>query len=295
VVLLPRGKPEAIAKLCSEKCMKALLSKPKEIIKLPIIVLPVDQQGLHSHKGDSFREMVSLWQEKGYVSIENSKETPYVWFNKIGDVLLYDRANYEWLNKTPTTYKKILCGNPDARKIQDGVQWSFWPRNPKLVENLATRLVHTERTKSLVFYGGAENSIQKAHRSNRLSEACDEYSLTDGTTYKYTPTEYLEALAQSKFGLCLAGFGPKCNREIECMALGTVPLVAPDVDMDNYINPPQENIHYIRLKSFEPEEAKIAIQISNEKWKEMSMASHTWWKENASAEGLWILTKNIVV
>jgi hypothetical protein len=295
VVLLPRGKPEAIAKLCSEKCMKTLLSKPKEIIKLPIIVLPVDQQGLHSHKGDSFREMVSLWQEKGYVSIENSKETPYVWFNKIGDILLYDRANYEWLNKTPTTYKKILCGNPDATKIQDGVQWSFWPRNPKLVENLATRLVHTERTKSLVFYGGAENSIQKAHRSNRLSEACDEYSLTDGTTYKYTPTEYLEALAQSKFGLCLAGFGSKCNREIECMALGTVPLVAPDVDMDNYINPPQENIHYIRLKSFEPEDAKIAIQISNEKWKEMSMASHTWWKENASAEGLWILTKNIVV
>ena len=79
------------------------------------------------------------------------------------------------------------------------------------------------------------------------------------------------------------------------MAVGTVPLVAPDVDMLNYINPPEENVHYIRLKTFEPEEAKIAIQISDEKWKEMSIASHTWWKENASADGLWTITKNSMI
>ena len=295
VVLLPRGKPEAIAKLCSEKCLKTLNTEPKHEVKLPSIIMPIEQEGIYSHKGDSFREMVDIWQEKGYVSIEKSKDTPYVWFNKIGETLLYDRANYDWLQHTPASYTSILCGNPDPSKIVNGKPWSFWPRHPKLVEELASTLLETERTKTLVFYGGAENSIQKAHRSNRLPEACDEYSLTDGKTYKYTPREYLEALAQSKFGLCLAGFGPKCNREIECMALGTVPVVAPDVDMENYVNPPQEGVHYLRLKTFDPEEAKIAVHMSDEKWKEMSMASHSWWKVNASAMGLWNLTQNLAL
>ena len=79
------------------------------------------------------------------------------------------------------------------------------------------------------------------------------------------------------------------------MALGTVPVVAPDVDMENYVNPPQEGVHYLRLKTFDPEEAKIAVHMSDEKWKEMSMASHSWWKVNASAMGLWNLTQNLAL
>jgi hypothetical protein len=292
VVLLPRGKPEAIAKLCSEKCLKTLAAKPKQS-QLPKIILPTGLEGFHAHKGDSFREMVELWQEKGYVTIEKSNDTSYVWLNTIGDILLYDRANYDWLQQTSAPYKKILCGNPDASSITNGVQWSFWPRHPKLVETLAHTLLETPRTKNLVFYGGAENSIQKAHRSNRLPEACDDYSLSDGSTYKFNPTEYLEALANSKFGLCLAGYGPKCNREIECMAVGTVPVVAPDVDMTHYAYPPEEGLHYLRLKSFDPQEAKALIQVSDESWKAMSAAAHAWWKANASAEGLWNLTKSI--
>jgi len=293
-LLLPRGKPEAISKLCVEKCLKTLKATP-QLPQLPCIIVPTEQEGFHSHKGDSFREMVSLWQEKGYVSVEKSNQTPYVWFNQVGETLLYDRANYDWLQQTPPSYKKILCGNPDASMVTNGVQWSFWPRNPKLVEELVPTLLQTVRTKSLVFYGGAENSIQKAHRANRLPDACDDYSLTDGKTYKFTPKEYLEALASSRFGLCMAGFGPKCNREIECMAVGTVPLVAPDVDMTNYINPPDEGIHYLRLKTFNPEEAEEAIQMNEEQWKTMSEAAHSWWKANASADGLWNLTKKLAL
>jgi len=271
--------------------MKTLVSVPNETLNLPTIIVPIVNDGFHSHKGDSFREMVSLWESKGYISVKRSA-TNFVW---LGETLLYDRANYDWLNKDPEPYKKILCGNPDASQIVNGIQWSFWPRNPKLVEALAPSLVNTERTKTLVFYGAAENNVQKSHRSNRLYEACDEYSLTDGTTYKYTPSEYLHALAQSKFGLCLAGYGPKCNREIECMALGTVPLVAPDVDMTNYYEPPQEGLHYIRLKTFDPEEASEAIKISHTRWQIMSAAAVNWWKVNASAHGLWELTKKLAL
>ena len=289
VVLLPRGKPEAIAKLCGEKVVRSLVKASQIIQKKPKIILPIGQEGLHAHKGDSFREMVLLWEENGYVTIERAN-TPFVWLHAIGDTLLYDRANYSWLEQTPVSYKRILCGNPDPSKIQNGLPWSFWPRNPRIVEELAESLVKTERIKTLVFYGGAENAVQKKHRNNKLHEACDDYSLTDGSTYKFSSREYLYALSKSKYGLCLAGYGPKCNREIECMAVGTVPVVAPDVDMTNYVNPPEEGVHYIRLKSFDPDEARSVTKMPEDCWKKMSEAAHKWWKENSSMEGLFLNT-----
>jgi glycosyltransferase involved in cell wall biosynthesis len=158
------------------------------------------------------------------------------------------------------------------------------------VEELAESLLKTERIKTLVFYGGAENAVQKKHRNNKLHEACDDYSLTDGSTYKFSSREYLYALSKSKYGLCLAGYGPKCNREIECMAVGTVPVVAPDVDMTNYVNPPEEGVHYIRLKGFDPDEARSVTKLPEDSWKKMSEAAHKWWKENSSMEGLFLNT-----
>jgi hypothetical protein len=263
------------------------------------IVMPIGQTGFHAHSGDSFREMVGIWAERGLVEIEESNKTSYVWWGEQGDTILYDRANFDWIRKTPENYNKILCGNPHASEIKGGIQWSFWPRRPRLLESQLSNgvLGYEDRTRGLVFYGRIENSVQKEHRTNDLYKACDEFDMPIGANqpYKYTQREYLEKLSKSKYGLCLAGFGPKCNREIECMALGTVPVVAPDVDMENYYNPPKEGVHFIRLKTFDPEEAKKAIsEISEEKWKSMSLAAHEWWKENCSPDGLFLLTKALV-
>jgi hypothetical protein len=110
--------------------------------------------------------------------------------------------------------------------------------------------------------------------------------------YKLSKTEYLMRLANSKFGLCMAGYGKKCHREVECMAMGCVPVCAPEVDMENYANPPQEGVHYIRAAS--PEEAKQKLAaISEEQWSTMSAACIQWWSENASAEGSWKLTQKL--
>ena len=212
---------------------------------------------------------------------------------------MYDRATFQWLEETPATYKQILCGNPDASKVSNGVQWSFWPRRPALVEQHVEEgplPTYEKRTDTLVFYGKVENGIQEKYRNNKLYEACDEFFMPLGVekSYAFDQATYLNKLANAKYGLCMAGFGPKCNREIECMALGTVPLVAPDVDMTHYTNPPQEGLHYIRLKTFDPEMAKEAIQMSEKDWKAMSTAAHSWWKHNASAEGLWNVTKSLV-
>ncbi len=111
--------------------------------------------------------------------------------------------------------------------------------------------------------------------------------------YPFTHEEYLKELANSRFGLCLAGYGYKCHREVECMAMGCVPLVAPDVDMDSYYDPPVEGVHYIRVSS--PEEAKrVAAEMSEEDWVSISTSAKLWWQRNCSVKGSFETTRNII-
>lgn len=303
VALVPRAKKDQRHELIVKKVLETLEAAKKPVAKspeLPVITVPVGFGGLHEHSGDSFREMVQLWKEQHKCRVEYSATSPYVWWGKPGDVLLYDRANMNWLQETPAEYKKLLLGNPNVDKQPyKATQWSFWPRRPKLLEARVARGLPTweERTKNLVFYGRIENHVQRERRNNDLWKACDEFDCPMRTVdkYKYSQQEYLDQLAKSKFGLCLAGYGYKCNREIECMALGTVPVCAPDVDMDGYANPPVAGVHYIQLKSFDPEEARLTVEaIPEEHWQSLSAAAHQWWKENASAEGLWALTQELV-
>ncbi len=108
----------------------------------------------------------------------------------------------------------------------------------------------------------------------------------------FSHEEYLKLLAKSKYGLCLRGYGPKCNREIELLALGTVLIVTPGVDVDNYINPLQENIHYIKVNK--PEEiVKKISNISMDKWTEMSHACRRWYNMNSSPYGSFQLTREL--
>jgi hypothetical protein len=282
----------AVADAAAEK-------KPvEETQSKPLLLLPKGFTGFHSHTGDSFREMAGLWFSKGFVELEYTSESPYIWLGGIGQTLLYDRATFQWLDQNPAVYERILCGNPDASNVSSGIQWSFWPRRPVLLEQRVDQGLPTyeERTDTLVFYGKVENGVQEKHRANRLHEACDEFFMPLGLEkeYAFDQETYLNKLANAKFGLCMAGFGPKCNREIECMALGTVPVVAPDVDMDRYAVPPQEGVHYLRLKSYDPEDALTLVRsTSQEAWVQLSAAAHMWWKLNASSEGLWALTQRL--
>jgi glycosyltransferase involved in cell wall biosynthesis len=107
-----------------------------------------------------------------------------------------------------------------------------------------------------------------------------------GTQHKFTHEEYLEQLANSKFGLSLHGYGAKCHREIELMACGTVPIISVDVCTDSYINPLVEGVHYISVK--EPHEVQEKINaITEEKWNEMSAACKKWYVENCTPINLW--------
>jgi hypothetical protein len=273
-----------------------------DALTLPIVYVP-DKSGFFHHAGDSFREMVDLWVEKGYVQKVMDESVHNVWLKGVGEVLLYDRPNYDWIERAPEReqqWKRGLFGNPPPLGV-NAYAWSFWPRRPRFVEEIVAAGTPArgfkDRKKSMVFYGKIENAVQAENRRGKghdWSYICDEFEMAMGETakYKYTQREYLEALANARFGLCLPGYGKKCHREVECMAMGCVPVITPDVDIKHYANPPEEGIHYIRVEN--PDDAYVKVNsISRDQWDVMTLACRTWWQRNASCDGMWQLTKDL--
>jgi len=272
----------------------------KEIVNkdLPTIWMPV-ASGFFAHPGDSFREMVRLWQKAGYVNVCEHPTATQVWWGSVGTegVLLYDRPTNEWRLAAPVEereWKLALFGNPKV-PVPNGLAWTFWPRRPSLVEGLVTAGAaekgYDERCAGPVFYGKTENAIQERRRKGDWKSVCSEWVMVKGDEkYPFTQTEYLEKLAGARFGLCLPGYGLKCHREIECMAMGCVPIVSKGVDMDSYAVPPVEGVHYLRAD--EPSDVPNVL-VSKDAWERMSAACKLWWKENASCEGSFRLTARL--
>jgi hypothetical protein len=267
---------------------------PKD--KLPTIVLPIDP----THAGDTFREMVTIWESRNYVKVERRKDTPFVWWGPIGDTLLYDRPTMKWLQESQPSYKLALYGNsfPENPKAVDCL-WSFWPRSPKALEkaSLEQAKSYNDRTTKSIFLGRIENGVQRERRTAQdWSNSVSLFHMpidSSGGPYKYTQEEYLKEISNARFGLCLPGFGPKCNREIEYFALGTVLIVTPGVDITRYAVPPTKGTHYFFAET--PEQVqKIVNDTSPERWMEMSIACRSWWRRNASAEGMFRLTWGLI-
>ena len=304
LTIVPRGandveRAQLVTRLLGDiRSVHGPVPVPTAVTK-PKLFLPSGHKGFYAHAGDSFREIASLWAERGYVVCVPSA-AHQVWLHAVGDTLLYDRPTHQWLEQAPRneqTWRCALFGNPSPPKRGKVSSWSFWPRRPALVEAAVVaglpKRSWESREQSVVFYGRSENAIQKSRRSTDWSAACSEFVHVDGLKpYPYTAQEYLERLAKARYGLCLAGYGFKCHREIECMAMGCVPIVAPEVDMDHYAVPPEEGLHYFRVKG--PDDVAGLIQgITGERWTVMSAACRDWWEKNASVDGMWELTKRL--
>jgi hypothetical protein len=241
-----------------------------------------------------------MWAEKGYVEIIEDPILTQCWLGAVGKTLLYDRPTWQWLEKSAEAeqnFKVCLAGNPNAAD-KGAKPWIFWPRNPRLVEKLALAdKAYKDRSQNMVFYGRVENDIQGAHRQDAGWQAlCSDFSMPLGAKepYKFSPEEYLVALQDAKYGLCLRGYGPKCNREIELLAMGTVPVVTPGVDITGYTEPLLDGIHVLYVTDPLDAQRKIAAIPPNQ-WETMSKAGHMWWKRNASVEGSWSRTKSLTV
>ena len=302
LVIVPKGAPAAAdlaaleAKLLPASLPLTDAPTPQKIYDL---YMPTDTTGFFGHAGDSFREMAWLWDKRGYVRVHEAP-VKQVWLNDLGDVLLYDRPNYDWLKAAPAAESKwrlALFGNP-APPSADTRAWSFWPRRPELVEEIVAAGMPARsweaRLQKAVFYGRSENGVQLSRRKTYdWSTACSEFVHLEGLKpYPFSQKQYLERLTLARYGLCLAGYGFKCHREIECMAMGCVPLVAAEVDMTNYAEPPQEGLHYIRVEK--PSDVEDVVKkIDADQWSLMSVACRDWWRRNASVDGMWELTAKL--
>ncbi len=259
-------------------------AKPKILVPHPSIA---------NHSGDTFRELVDIWVEEGLCTKEYSTQTDLVWMNNIGDILLYDRPTLEWLGNRE--YNLALFGNtvPDFDKTSP---WIFWGRRPKLIKKIILEQGINpleKRDIESIFLGKVENNIQQTRRTNfDWSKSTQIFEMPIRGEYKYSHCEYLELLNRSKFGLCLAGYGRKCNREIELFALGVVPIITDGVDL-TYYNKLTEGVHYLKVRT--PEDVKPLIEsISNEKWEALSSAGLKWYEDNCSPLGSFKTTIKII-
>jgi len=249
------------------------------------------------HKGDTSRELMDIWKENDLCEIiEGETEDYFLWANSPGEILLYEYARWDSFPFLPKTWKFALFGNMQHR---NGYPWIFWGRRPKMLYEKVNEgeKAFEDREIESIFLGKIENGIQKDNRTkNNWSSVIEKFSMPiqmgDSLTWPYTQKEYLELVSKSRFGLVLPGYGPKCNREIEYLALGVVPLVTEGVDL-NYHDPLIEGKHYLSISSIEDVKEQIK-KCSKSKWEYMSYNCRKWYQDNASPIGSFNTTERII-
>ncbi len=261
-------------------------------------------KGLGHHNNDSYRELPILMKVQNKdVDVKYYDKTIHCWLEP--NILTYDRPTLEWCNQEIVISSLLLLGNGDinveGKELKSKIPtlnikpWIFWPRKPMLLEKvLKTKgvLSYGERTNESIFIGNFENGVQEKFRkkSDSWDTVLTEYHCTKGQQHKFSHEEYLMKLRESKYGLCLRGYGSKCHREVELMAFGTVLIVTPDVTVSSYMEPFIENTHYILVKTPDELKQKVA-SIDKEQWSKMSSACYEWYQRNVHSKNCW---KNMI-
>jgi hypothetical protein len=255
----------------------------------PVVFKPVPQAvAMYDHVGDTFREMLVVWAEMGWVDLRPT-QSHHPWLHAEGDVLLYDYPTLELVDESFRVglFANHVPGSGDAAwRVGKCFPWTFWGRHPRALDKVARQepLSHSERQIGSVFLGRIENRIQRGYREDpRWADVVDRFAMTEGTVASRGHAEYLETLRRSRFGLCLRGYGPKCNREIEYLALGVVPVVTAAVDL-TYWEPLVEGVHYLRVSGPGTFRQTVA-EVSAARWTEMSTAGRDWYWRRASPRG----------
>lgn len=259
------------------------------------IVIPMQPlDGIWWHNNDSFRELARMWVDQ-VPDLEIIEKPDTLNCMLLPNVCLYDRPTLQWVTPEAQRAHVMLLGNNsvslDGPKLNTNVvrPWIFWARHPLILEDVMTNHATTQRSIDTIFIGNIENDVQAKYRASDWFEVVERFEITKGNKHKYTPREYLELLAKSRFGLCLRGYGRKCHREVELMALGTIPVVSSDVDMDSYAVPPQEGIHYVRVRH--PLELRDKLdKIDENQRTKMSDACKKWFLKHVHSSVSWYTT-----
>jgi hypothetical protein len=249
------------------------------------------------HKGDTSRELMDIWKENNFCEIiEEQVEDCFIWANEPRKILLYEYDRWDVFPWLPKKWEKgVFAG----MQHPNGLPWIYWGRRPKILHSKIEQGLKSfeDRQTESIFLGKIENAVQLQNRTKfDWSKYIEFFSMPiqmgDSFKWKYTQEEYLEHIGNSKFGLCLPGYGPKCNREIEYFGLGVIPLITKDVCI-KYPEPLLENIHFLRINS--PEDIKKCLKnFSKDRWEFMSYSGRRWYERNCSPRGSFEITEKIV-
>lgn len=252
------------------------------------------------HTNDSFREeLILLYKKNSDIELlYDANKNLYLEPN----ILLYDRDTLDWMEWDRVVNKEIQCafvGNCSLADIKllrsktlDAYPWIYWPRRPMILEKLISEKgladkMWIERPIESIFIGNIENKVQGKYRSNtEWANVLGEYHCTQGSKHKFTQQEYLEKISSAKYGLALRGYGAKCHREVELMALGTVPIVTPEVCVNDYMEPLVEGVHFVRVNEPSELRAKLAL-IDEATWKKLSDSCKDWYMRNVHSNNMW--------
>jgi hypothetical protein len=257
-----------------------------------------------NESGNGIRLMVEYWDELGYCELikfnDRTIKKPlnfdyrrYIWWGGVNEYMLYEVALLDQYD--PKVEKKgVLFAN--ERPADYNTPWFFWSRWPKTLEKSLKDnppKPTTERKIKSVFLGRIETEKQAKQRlALDWSSAIEEFDMPVGGRYKYDYPNYLETIKNSKFGLCLPGVGPKCNREVELLATGTIPIITPGVDLF-YYNPLVENEHYIFVTHPNQIEDKIN-SLTEKQMNDMSKACIDWYQKTCSPKASFEITKQLI-
>ena len=287
-------------------CIDRIEQNGKWIIKMP---KQPCKYGFYRHANDSFRELCYLLGEKHNDIEIYEYHGKHVWLSLQQNILLYDKDKLEHIQSNDPEILQtslILMGNGNKEiEINTLLKFNiptkpfiFWSRHPKILENFIQNnspKSYVDRKYNTIFIGNIENSTQERNRGDKRNwgDVVDIFSCVNGTKHKYTQHEYLSLMANSRFGLSFAGYGRKCNRDVELMALGTVMLRAPELDVDSYYEPLVEGVHYITFNEKE-DILKIVNSVSKERWKIMSKQCIDWYMRNCHSDNTFDVWMNSV-
>jgi len=272
----------------------------------PVIFKPSPSFG---HPGDGFRKLIDLWSASGFVEVKESPNR-YCWWGEPGKILLHDHHRVFDVVRDLPPYEFGLFGNmapkderPDWNDSRDH-RWIFWCRYTDLVQqNIQEGMVIPPKDRYLnsIFLGRVENDLQTQNRfQSRIdwTKHIDLIRIVRGlqTPHPYPPKHYLIMMSRSVYALLLPGYGNKCHRDLEAVAMGCVPVVTPGVDVVNY-HEPMPIFAEVKTDQEASELFENIDRYDREKFEmygEQQKELVSWWFRNSSVRGSFLTTQKIV-
>jgi len=194
---------------------------------------------------------------------------------KDGNTIISMQHRYEWL------------------KVPNIVGLSMWVRDWNGLNSID---LGVKKNNLSIFSGtirGDKHTRNKWVNSTTIFSSRPARRFTRTNTLYPSLKDYYQALAYSKYGLCLRGDSAWGQRIHEVMGCGCVPIVTYGMDTDLYFNKMQEGVHYIFANDKEDMDNKIK-NISDEQYNTLRNNALIYFNYNNSPEGMWENIEKIV-